>query len=220
MMRGLFITVEGTEGAGKSTALDFIEESLRRGGVDLVRTREPGGTELGDRLRDVILDPHLDAINPLAELLVIFAARAQHLVERIVPALERGQWVLCDRFTDATYAYQGAARGLGSAPVAALEDLVQGDLRPDMSLLLDLPVETGLERARQRGELDRFEQEAPAFFQRVRDCYLDRARRSSGRYRIVDAGQDIDGVNAELRKIIDDLLVIRERDTSLAGRRP
>jgi len=208
MSRGLFITVEGTEGAGKSTALDFLETSLLRGGVDLVRTREPGGTPLGDRLRALILDPELDAVDPCAELLLIFAARAQHLAQRIVPALERGQWVLCDRFTDATYAYQGAARGLATGTVSALEDLVQGDLRPDLTLLLDLPVELGLERALRRGELDRFEQEAPAFFQRVRDCYLDRARRSSGRYRIVDAGQDLETVRADLQSIVDDLLLV------------
>ena len=172
---GLFITVEGSEGAGKTTALDYLEDALRREGIELFRTREPGGTHLGERLREILLDPDGEAITPLAELLMIFAARAQHLEHHVLPALERGQWVLCDRFTDATYAYQGAGRQLGTSSVAQLEDLVQGDFRPDITLLMDLPVEVGLARARERGEFDRFEREQLDFFERVRSAYLSRS---------------------------------------------
>lgn len=204
--RGLFITVEGGEGAGKSTAMAFLEPALREAGVDLLCTREPGGTGLGERLRDILLTPADTAIDPMAELLMIFAARSQHLRERVVPALQRGQWVLCDRFTDASFAYQGAGRGLGEAAVAALEDLVQGELRPDLTLLLDAPVEVGLERARGRGTLDRFEQEDLAFFERVRSAYLSRAARSSGRYRVIDASADLPEVERSLRAVVDDLV--------------
>lgn len=204
--RGFFITVEGGEGAGKSTAMEFLETALRDGGVDLLCTREPGGTELGERLREVLLTPGSMAIDPMAELLMIFAARAQHLQERVLPALQRGQWVLCDRFTDASFAYQGAGRGLGTAAVAALEDLVQGELRPDLTLLLDAPVEVGLERARGRGALDRFEQQDLAFFERVRAAYLSRAARSSGRYRIINAAAELADVQRDLAALVAELI--------------
>lgn len=204
--RGLFITLEGGEGAGKSTAMTYVEKGLREAGVDLICTREPGGTRLGEQLRETLLAPSEIGIDPLAELLMMFAARAQHLSECIVPALQRGQWVLCDRFTDASYAYQGAGRSLGDAPVSALEELVQGGFRPDLTLLLDVPAEIGLSRARGRGALDRFEQEDHAFFERVRQSYLSRARRSSGRYQIIDASAELTEVEGALQSVVKDLL--------------
>lgn len=210
---GLFITVEGSEGAGKTTALDYLENALRREGVELFRTREPGGTYLGERLREILLDPDSESITPLAELLMIFAARAQHLAHHVLPALERGHWVLCDRFTDATYAYQGAGRKLGSSPVAQLEDLVQGDFRPDITLLMDLPVAEGLARARERGEFDRFEREQLEFFERVRGSYLSRAARAGGRYHVVDASAPLVEVEAQLESFVSELLAVH------AGRR-
>jgi dTMP kinase len=204
--RGLFITLEGGEGAGKTTAMTYVEAALRDAGVDLICTREPGGTQLGERLRETLLTPGEASIEPLAELLMMFAARAQHLTEVIIPALQRGQWVLCDRFTDATYAYQGAGRNLGEARVRVLEELVQRELRPDLILLLDVPAEVGLSRARGRAALDRFEQEDLAFFERVRAAYLSRAARSSGRYQVIDASADLSAVQQSLRNVIEDLL--------------
>ncbi len=204
--RGLFITVEGSEGAGKTTALDYLEAALRDASVHVLRTREPGGTQLGERMRELLLDPEVGSVDPLAELLLIFAARAQHLREKILPALKAGQWVLCDRFTDATYAYQGAGRELGMARVAELEAFVQGERRPDLTLLMDIPVAAGLDRARGRGALDRFEQEDIAFFERVRQAYLDRAAQSSGRYLIVDANRTLPEVEASLGDIAGQLV--------------
>ncbi len=204
--RGLFITLEGGEGVGKSTNLAFVEEHLRTLGVDLVVTREPGGTALGEDLRGLLLARREDAMSPMAELLLMFAARAQHLELVIEPALAAGRWVLCDRFTDATYAYQGGGRGMDWRRVQTLEQLVQGDLRPDYTLLLDAPVETGIARVRERGEPDRFEQEQQAFYERVRATYLRLARESSGRFRLVDAGQPIEQVQQDLRDICRELL--------------
>lgn len=204
--RGLFVTVEGVEGVGKSTNMTFLAERLRASGVDLVVTREPGGTPLGEDLRKVLLTPRDDAVAPLAELLMMFAARAQHLQSVILPALQAGRWVLCDRFTDATYAYQSGGRGLDAALVRTLEHLVQGELRPDYTLLLDAPPEVGLERLRERGSADRFEQEAVEFFHRVRNTYLRLAHESSGRYRIVDASRPLADVEAQLTLICDELL--------------
>lgn len=195
--RGLFITIEGGEGAGKSTAAARLEDRLRRAGTPLLRTREPGGTALGEALRALLLDPSTE-VAAMAELLLIFAARAQHLAQLIEPALATGTWVLCDRFTDATYAYQGGGRQLGASPVTALESLVQRELRPDLTLLLDVPVELGLTRARGRGALDRFEREDLAFFRRVRDAYLRRAARGSGRYRVIDASRPQGEVDAAI----------------------
>ncbi|MEE4278536.1 MAG: dTMP kinase [Halieaceae bacterium] len=204
--RGLFITVEGGEGAGKTTALDYLERALTDAGVAVVRTREPGGTAMAEKLRDLLLHAEDVSIDPLAELLLIFASRAQHLRERIRPALAAGHWVLCDRFTDASYAYQGAGRGLGAETVATLERFVQGDQQPDLTLLIDVPVEVGMERARGRGSLDRFESEDLAFFQRVRSCYLDRAAKSSGRFRVIDGCRSIAEVQRSLADVIAQLL--------------
>jgi dTMP kinase len=204
--RGLFITVEGGEGVGKSTNMAFLKAHLVEHGVDLEVTREPGGTLLGEDIRQMLLKPRQEAVDSLSELLLIFAARAQHISQRIEPALAAGKWVLCDRFTDATYAYQSGGRGLDAATVRALENLVQGQLRPDYTLLLDAPVSTGMERARGRGELDRFEQEEVAFFENVRKTYLQLARESAGRFRVIDAGQPLEGVQKQLLKVCRELL--------------
>jgi dTMP kinase len=208
--RGLFITVEGGEGVGKSTNMAYLEAQLRDSGVDLLVTREPGGTRLGENLREVLLQVRDEPVSAMAELLLIFAARAQHLEERIVPALAAGQWVLCDRFTDATYAYQSGGRGIDAAEVRALEAQVQGDLHPDCTLLLDAPVTVGMTRARGRGELDRFEREEVDFFERVRSTYLQLAEEGGGRYRVIDASQPLEAVQAQLLKVCRELLRCRD----------
>lgn len=189
-MQGTFITIEGGEGAGKSTQMDRIAAWLERQGRRVVRTREPGGTRLAERLRAILLDRQNDSLSSLTELLLMFASRAQHLDELIRPALARGDTVLCDRFTDATWAYQGGGRGLPAEQIAALEQLVHGDLQPDLTLLLDLPVEVGLERAARRSASDRIESESAAFFERVRRAYLDRANEQQRRFAVIDASLD------------------------------
>ncbi len=200
-----FITLEGGEGVGKTTNLALIEQLLRARGLDVVVTREPGGTRLGEQVRALLLatgdgnDNDNDSPCPLAELLLIFAARAQHLETVIEPALARGQWVLSDRFTDATYAYQGAGRGLDVAAIATLERLVQGVRKPDLTVLLDVDPDVGLHRAAARGSLDRFEQESAQFFRRVREGYLIRARGAPEKWCVVDAGQPLDAVQATLK---------------------
>ncbi len=202
-MGGRFITIEGGEGVGKTTNLALVEQLIREAGHDLVRTREPGGTPLAERIRDLLLDPAHTGMADDCELLLVFAARAEHLARLIRPALAAGQWVLCDRFTDATYAYQGYGRGLSLERIAELERMVQGDLRPDLTLLLDVPVETGLARASARGGLDRFEQEQAAFFERVREGYLARAAAEPERFRVIDAGQPLDLVQARIRALVE-----------------
>lgn len=204
--RGLFITVEGGEGVGKSTNMAFLEDFLRRNGVELVVTREPGGTRLGEDIRQLLLEVRDEEVSPQTELLLMFAARAQHIKERIEPALAAGKWVLCDRFTDATYAYQCGGRGVAVETVRTLETLVQGALRPDCTLLLDVNVSTGMARASERGELDRFEREAIDFFERVRAMYLHLAQESSGRYRIIDASVPLEQVQEQLLKVCRELL--------------
>ena len=204
--RGLFITVEGVEGAGKSTQLSFIDSYLRAAGISLVVTREPGGTPLAEEIRELLLRPRDAGMAPTTELLLMFAARAEHLEQKIMPAIRRGDWVLCDRFTDATYAYQGGGRNLNKSLITELEQLVQGDHRPDLTIYLDLPVATGLERARKRGQLDRFEQEDVGFFERVRKAYLERSRQLPGIYRVVDASQSIEDVKLQIRNILDAIL--------------
>ncbi|MCP5122230.1 MAG: dTMP kinase [Pseudomonadales bacterium] len=203
--RGLFITVEGGEGVGKSTGIAFLEKTLQAHGVELLVTREPGGSKLGEELRRLLLAVDDEPLDPTAELLLMFAARAQHISGRIEPALAAGKWVLCDRFTDATYAYQCGGRGIDRGAVSALENLVQGTLRPDCTLLLDAPVSIGLARARMRGDLDRFELEELAFFERVRATYLELAAGSSGRFRIIDAGQPLEQVQEQLLKVCKEL---------------
>lgn len=203
--RGRFIVLEGGEGAGKSTNLAFVHDCLRAAGRDVLLTREPGGTALGESLRALLLDP-ARSVNALAELLMVFAARAQHLAEVIQPALAAGRWVLCDRFTDATYAYQGGGRGLPLAHIAALETLVQADLRPDRILLLDIPVQQGMARVRARAAADRIEQENLDFFERVRAQYRARAEADPTRYRVVDAARDLAAVQADLHDSLKDWL--------------
>lgn len=204
--RGLFITFEGTEGVGKSTQLQTAAATLRSAGIDVVVTREPGGTPMAEAIRELLLAPRDEVVHETTELLLMFAARAQHLHTRILPSLAAGQWVLCDRFTDATFAYQGGGRGVSSERIALLETLVQGDVRPDHVILLDAPVNVGMSRARHRGELDRFEQEAVAFFERIRSAYLDRARRFPSQYHTVDAAQPLDTVSREVTSLVESLV--------------
>jgi dTMP kinase len=202
----LFITLEGPEGAGKSTNREYLAACLRSHGIDVVLTREPGGTPLAESIRELLLAPSDEAMDADTELLLVFAARAQHLAQVIRPALARGAVVLCDRFTDATYAYQGGGRGLSIERIATLENFVQGALRPDLTLVFDLPVEIGLARATARGRLDRFEQEGRAFFDAVRSTYLNRAAAAPERYRLVDAALSLPQVQASLDVLVPELL--------------
>ena len=202
-MGGRFITIEGGEGAGKSTAQAFIAGKLEQQGYSVVCTREPGGTPLAEAIRHTLLSLEGEAPVDMAELLLVFAARAQHLARVIEPALAKGQWVICDRFTDATFAYQGAARGLSYEAISKLESLVQGSRRPDAVVLMDLSPEVGMARARARGELDRFEQEDRAFYDRVRVGYLSRAETHMAQYNIVDASQPLVDVQQDLTHLIE-----------------
>ena len=205
-MAGLFITLEGPEGAGKTTNREYLAAQLRAQGLEVVLTREPGGSALGEGIRELLLTPSTEPMAVDAELLLMFAARAQHLAQVIVPALERGAVVLCDRFTDATYAYQGGGRGVDQSRIALLEAFVQGDLRPDWVLIFDLPVEVGLSRAAARGTLDRFEREGLAFFNAVRSTYLERAQAAPERYRVLDAARSLEDVQTQLQQLLPDML--------------
>jgi dTMP kinase len=204
--RGCFITLEGIEGAGKSTVARYILEWLQARGQPAVLTREPGGTPLAERVRELVLQPDGEAIPADAEMLLMFAARSLHLANLIRPALDRGDWVICDRFTDATRAYQGGGRGLDRTAIEALARLVHADLQPDLTLLLDLPVATGMARARaRRGQTDRFEQEQATFFERVRAAYLELARADAPRFCIVDAARDLPAVQASVARALTGL---------------
>ncbi len=203
--RGRFITIEGTEGVGKTTNIEFIRQWIEARNIELVQTREPGGTPFAEDVRELLLAVRCEAVDETAELLLMFAARAQHLNKVIRPALDRGAWVLCDRFTDSTYAYQGGGRGIEINKIAVLEGFVQGDLRPDMTLILDIDVVVGLERASQRGALDRFEVEKVEFFERVRAAYQARAVLAPERYRIVDAGQPLLDVKTDIKQVLEQL---------------
>ena len=205
-MKARFITVEGAEGVGKSTNIAVLEEMLRDRGIDYLHTREPGGTDLAEKIRSLLLEDHGGKPAALSELLLIFAARADHLEKVIAPVLEQGKWGVCDRFTDATFAYQGGGRGLPQEIIASLESMVQGGLRPDLTVILDLNPEIGLERVRRRGKLDRIEQESIDFHARVRDCYLDIARREAGRCAVIDASADPDTVREALQAAVADKL--------------
>lgn len=199
---GKLITIEGQDGAGKSTNLAVMEDVLTSKGIEFLVTREPGGTRFGETLREVLLNSSDDVICDMSELLVIFAARAQHIKQVILPALEKGRWVLCDRFTDASYAYQGGGRGIDQQHIAQLEKMVQADLRPDLTLLLDLPVSVGESRAGQRSDPDRFEQQQGQFKQRVRDTYLSIAEQQSDRMRVIDASNSFDMVEESVRQVL------------------
>jgi len=205
MNRGLFITLEGGEGAGKSTSLAFVREHLEQNGKRVVVTREPGGTPPGEKIRELLLHGR-ESMDVDTELLLMFAARAEHLARVIRPALAAGTYVVCDRFTDATYAYQGGGRGVPETRIHILEDWVQQGLRPDLTLLLDIPVEQGLGRAGQRSAPDRFEREKIDFFERVRNCYLAAAANEPQRIRVIDAACDIPQVQAQLRNALAEIL--------------
>ena len=209
MTRGRFITLEGTEGVGKTTNMDFVAERLTRRGIAFVRTREPGGTSVAERVRAILLDPASERIDPEAELLLVFAARAQHIATVIRPALDAGRWVLCDRFTDATYAYQGGGRGLSRDRIASLEAAVQGTLQPDLTIYLDMPVERGLARI-DAAQRDRFELEQRAFFERVRSVYLDRAK-TYPRFRTIDANRPLSDVQRDIAAALDAFVEAQRR---------
>lgn len=202
-MTGRFVSLEGGEGAGKSSALETCRTHLEAHGFDVVLTREPGGSPLAERIRNLMLDPaHADMHAP-TELLLAFAARAQHVRDTIRPALARGAWVLSDRFTDSSYAYQGGGRGLPMTTIAMLEDFAVDDTRPGLTLLLDLPVAQGLDRMKGRGRIDRIEAESTEFFERVRTTFRKRATADAARFRVIDASQPIDKVAADLKAALD-----------------
>jgi dTMP kinase len=203
---GLFITFEGGEGVGKSTNLQFAARWLANRSIDVVCTREPGGTPVAEEIRGLLLSPRQEIVDPMAELLLVFAARAQHLNAVILPALNRGTWILCDRFTDATFAYQGYGRQIPLAAISQLEKLVQGEVFPDCTFLLDADSDIGLTRAKNRGGLDRFEQEDIDFYRRVREGYLARARADSGRYCMIDASLPLDAVQQQIACELDKFL--------------
>ncbi|KKO07428.1 hypothetical protein LCGC14_0053840 [marine sediment metagenome] len=206
--RGRFITLEGGEGVGKSTNVGFVAEWLEAQGLEVVRTREPGGTVRGEAIRALLLDPApQETLHVDAELLLMFAARAQHLAEKILPALARGAWVVCDRFTDATFAYQGGGRGIAKQRIAVLEDFVQKGLSPDLTLLLDMPKEAASQRLESRlsdrqEQRDRFEQEQGDFFQAVREAYLARAAEAPDRFAVIDAQQSLNAVQAQIEQAL------------------
>ncbi|MEY3760943.1 MAG: hypothetical protein RIR39_2434 [Pseudomonadota bacterium] len=202
MTRGKFITLEGGEGVGKTTNLIFIKDYLQQHAISVVVTREPGGTVLAEKIRHLLLDKDSEAISEHAELLMIFAARAQHIKHVIEPALAKGVWVLCDRFTDATYAYQGGGRNMRVSTIEWLENLVQGNLRPDLTVLLDAPVEIGIARAKERGAFDRFESEKISFFEQVRRAYLLQAELHPERIKLIKANQSLADVQKALIDVI------------------
>ncbi|PCH85888.1 MAG: dTMP kinase [Piscirickettsiaceae bacterium] len=206
MTVGKFITLEGVEGVGKTTNLNYIANFFINNGIDVVTTREPGGTAIAETIRQILLDHHEERLCDEAELLLMFAARAQHLEHVIKPALAAGKYVICDRFTDATYAYQGGGRHFPIQRIAWLEAFVQKGLTPDVTILLDLPVAEGLKRAANRSEPDRFESEHQAFFENVRDAYLRRASEDSERFKIIDAADSIAGVEAQIRVHLNAIL--------------
>lgn len=203
---GRFLTIEGIEGVGKTTQVARLSHHLAERGIDHVVTREPGGTPLAEKIRDLVLRPREETLPPAAELLLMFAARAVHLANHIEPVLRAGRWVICDRFTDATYAYQGAGRGMEQGDIRLLETMVQGARRPDLTLLLDVPVELGLERSRLRdagGTRDRFDSERAEFFERVREAYLSRARADPKRMAIIDASASKDEVTKRMTEVLE-----------------
>jgi dTMP kinase len=205
-MSGYFITLEGGEGAGKSTAVQFLAKYLCENSINFILTREPGGTEIAEKIRKIILDHHQELMHPDTELLLYFAGRAQHLSQVIVPALKCGQWVICDRFTDATYAYQGAGRRLSQEKIAVLENLVQSTMHPDYTLLFDINVDRGFGRIKNNRTLDRLEIESEEFYERVRRCYLDRAQKEPKRFCIIDANRSSEEVIDQVRKVLEKII--------------
>lgn len=206
MERGKFITVEGIEGVGKSTNIDVLVKRIEAAGQKVLTTREPGGTPLAEEIRDIVQHRGDEPIPEIAELLMIFAARSLNVNNVILPALEAGTWVVSDRFTDSSRAYQGGGRGIPLETIDRLADWVHGDVWPDLTILLDAPVEIGMERAKSRSTPDRFEQERHDFFQRVRECYLQIASREPTRFVVIDTMQSLDEVKFEVRALADQLL--------------
>jgi len=206
MGRGRFISFEGGEGVGKTTQIGRLAAFLRDRGIDVVVTREPGGTEVGEAIRGVLLDKSLPAMHADTELMLMYAARVEHVWRLIRPALEAGQWVLSDRFADASHVYQGVGRGLDPARIEALDDWSLRGFAPDRTILFDMPVEAGMARVRSRGATDRFEEEKLAFFERVRQGYLDRARRFPERFVVIDAAREIDAVTRDLIRVVSSWL--------------
>lgn len=204
MNKGVFITLEGCEGVGKSTNIAYIESWLKAQQIEAIVTREPGGTEVSEQIREILAtEQH---ITTKTELLLIFAARAQHVETLINPALESGKWVVCDRFTDASYAYQGGGRGIAQKDIAFIEQFTLNDLKPDLTFLFDLPVEVGLERVRNRGDVDRWEQAEVDFFRRAHDTYIERAHAESNRFVIIDANQSVEQIQQVIEKKLKELL--------------
>ena len=206
MKKGLFITLEGIEGAGKSTAVDFIEDFLTKEGHDVIKTREPGGTVIGEQIREILLKNENDTLTYDTELLLVFSARAQHIQEVILPALSSGKIILCDRFTDASYAYQGGGRGIDASRINLLEKWVQGDLRPNLTLLFDLDVSIGMQRTKKRCDADRFEREEINFFKKIRNTYLERAKNEPQRFRIINSALSLENVKEQIVTILKDYL--------------
>ncbi|TVS11571.1 MAG: dTMP kinase [Gammaproteobacteria bacterium] len=214
IQRGRFITVEGGEGAGKSTHLSTMVDYLRAEGIEVVSTREPGGTGVAEAIRELLLARRDESLDALTELLLVFAARAQHVARVIRPALAVGRWVVCDRFTDASYAYQAAGRQMGPHPVTLLAGLVHPDLKPDLTLYLDVPTAQGLARARSRGLPDRFEEESDPFFDRVRQGYLDLAAAEPERMKTVNAAGDLEYVRNKVLAALDVFLAEYRQGTA------
>ncbi|EGL55250.1 thymidylate kinase [Methylophaga aminisulfidivorans MP] len=206
-MKGKFISVEGIEGAGKSTQIQFIKSYLENFNKSVIVTREPGGTPLGEEIRELLLRPRKDGMSDNTELLLMFAARAEHIKQVILPALAAGKWVVCDRFVDATFAYQGGGRGIHEQRISSLSDWTLDGLKTDLTLLFDLPVQIGQQRVNQRLlEKDRFEQEKTDFFEKIRQCYLDRAVNEPERIQIIDASQSIDNIQQQVSISLNKLL--------------
>lgn len=203
-MQGKFITIDGVEGAGKSTQIDFICQYLKDKGINVVLTREPGGTQIGEKIRALLLSTHSN-MHANTELLLMFAARNEHIQHKIIPALDKGDWVLSDRFTDASYAYQGGGRGLDIGRIAQLENWVLQDFTPAMTLLLDVPVEIGMQRVESRGKKDRIEQENLDFFNRVREAYIARSKQYPQRIKLIDASQSADNTSSQIQAILNTL---------------
>jgi len=203
-MKGKFITIDGVEGAGKSTQINFICNYLKDKGINVVLTREPGGTDIGEKIRELLLNTD-SKMHPDTELLLMFAARNEHIYSKILPTLKAGNWVLSDRFTDASYAYQGGGRGLDIVRIAQLESWVLQDFNPDITLLLDVPVEIGMQRVKSRGVKDRIEQENLDFFNRVRIAYINRSRQYPERIKLIDASQSVENTSTQIQAILNTL---------------
>jgi dTMP kinase len=203
MARGKFITVEGVEGVGKSTNVDFLASAMKAQGIDVICTREPGGTPMAERIRQMLLEHGAEPLPDIAELLLFFAARSLHISNTIRPALDAGKWVICDRFTDASRAYQGSGRGLDMQRINLLADWVQEDLQPDMTLLLDAPAEIGMQRAEQRGATDRLESEQISFYKRIRAGYLGLAEANPERFVVIDAARPLHDVQASIATALE-----------------